>query len=518
MLSRNAFTRLVRGTAGMFAVAVVATVLVGCESPRECGPNASCAAIFLPAEVTNTLDEIVRKQMDAGLIPGALVAVRDPDRGVYTKAYGVADLGSGRPMEIGDHVRIASVTKTFTATAVLMAADEGKLSLDDPLEKYVPGIPNGQTIALRDLLGMRGGVWDLGEDPGYSAQLVSKEPGDWPDGGRVALLTTHPEKARPPRTNTAYSNSEYFLLGLVLEKVTGKPIHEVLDAVATAHGLRETRYPTDATVPTPASRGYSYFDTTATDVTARNIPAVFGAAGSMVSTIDDLAAYAPLLAGGDLLKPETNQARQQFTEGTAAGEHLEYALGLQRFGPWLGHTGSVPGYTTHVAYLPDRRISVAVAVNQNTFPAGLMPLSASSIWSAIVRQLYPESFSGNGPKPTTPPPPVPTPADLTAQLARTLDPNIPADQKPLRSMGEAKDPELLTRLASVWAEHPSTIQVDKVTEFDGEALAATSTMAYDGGKRPLIVPFAARNNAWVLTTYWVCRNLTAAGKTSPACG
>ncbi|WP_069165871.1 serine hydrolase domain-containing protein [Nocardia altamirensis] len=495
----------------------VATMLVGCESPRECGPNASCAAKFLPTEVTSTLDEIVRKQMDAGLIPGALVAVRDPDRGAYTKAYGVADLVSGRPMDVGDHVRIASVTKTFTATAVLMAADEGKLSLDDPLEKYVLGVPNGHIITVRDLLGMRGGVWDLGEDPGYLAQLVSKEPGNWLDGDRVSLLAAHPEKARQPRTNTAYSNSEYFLLGLVLEKVTGKPVPEVLDAVATAHGLSETSYPTDATVPAPASRGYSYFDTTATDVTARNMPAVFGAAGSMVSTIGDLVAYAPLLAGGDLLKPETSQTRQQFTEGAFAGEHFEYALGLQRFGPWLGDTGSVPGYTTHVAYLPDRRISVAVAVNQNTHPPGLMSLSASSIWGAIVRQLYPESFPGNGPKPTTPPPPVPYPADLTAQLARTLDPSIPADQKTLRSMGEAKDPELLTRLASVWAEHPSTVQVDKVTEFDGEAMLATSTLTYDGGKRPIIIPFAARNNAWVLTTHWVCRNLTAAGKTSPAC-
>ncbi|WP_069165870.1 serine hydrolase domain-containing protein [Nocardia altamirensis] len=499
MFGRN---RLARYALGL-TVAAVATMLVGCWEV-EGGPA-------FPAEVASKLDETVRKQMDAGLIPGALVAIHDPEHGTLVKAYGVADLASGRPMQVTDHVRIGSVTKTFTATAVLKAADEGKLSLDDPLEKYVPGVPNGQTITLRDLLGMRGGVWDLGGDPDYTAQLLSKETGEWQDGARLRLLTTNPDKAQPPRTKTEYSNSEYFLLGLVLEKVTGKPIHEVLDGIATAHGLRETTYPADVTVPSPASRGYSYFDETATDVTARNSPALFGAAGSMVSTVNELAAYAPKLARGDLLKPETNQTRQQFTEGT-----VEYALGLQRFGPWLGHTGGVLGYSTHVAYLPERRVSVAVVVNQYTVPPTLLQVSASSIWGAIVHQLYPDSLPGNEPDPTTPPP-LPTAADLTAQLAQTFDPNVPAAGKTLRIAGEDKDPELLTKLATVFAPYPMTIEVNKVTEFNGDSLLATSISSSAGAKRPIVVPLVAEDNAWRLETGWVCESIIPLGETSPAC-
>ncbi|MFI7001919.1 serine hydrolase domain-containing protein [Nocardia sp. NPDC050175] len=517
MLGRNIFARLTRAGAGALAVAVVTTVLVGCTTDKECGPRDSCAIVMLPADAQSKIDEIVRKNIDAGLIPGALVSVNAPDRGIYTKAYGVADLATGRPMTVDDHVRIGSVTKTFTATAVLRAADEGKLSLDDTLGKYVPDVPNGDIITLRDLLGMRGGVWDLVGDTDFAAQVVAKTPGEWHDGDRLRALAAHPEKAKPPRTSTEYSNSEYFLLGLVLEKVLGKPVHEVLDELAQAHGLHETTYPADATLPTPASEGYSYFDETATNVTARNTPAIFGAAGSMVSTISDLTAYAPLLANGDLLKPETLQARQQFTSGTAGGGPVNYGLGLQRFGPWLGHTGGVLGYTTHVAYLPDHRATIAVAVNQYTIPPTLLRISASDIWAAIVEQLFPDSLPGDQPTPPTPPLALPDSASLATQLQQAFDTQLPATQKTLRIAADDKDPELITKLAKVYAGYPMTFQVDKLTDLDGTTLLATTTVTAADGKRRMVIPFTARDNTWRLDTSWVCESLLLGGESSPAC-
>ncbi|MFE7745159.1 serine hydrolase domain-containing protein [Nocardia sp. NPDC057455] len=104
-----------------------------------------------------------------GWPPGVLVAVHDPKRGDFVSAYGTAGLATGQPMDAADHVRIGSISKTFTATAVLRAADEGKLALDDVLERYVPGVPNGTSITLRDLLGMQGGVWDVRRDPAFLA-------------------------------------------------------------------------------------------------------------------------------------------------------------------------------------------------------------------------------------------------------------------------------------------------------------------------------------------------------------
>lgn len=527
MLDRNNFARLMRAGAGALAVAVVSTVLVGCTldhlGNKECGPRDSCPMAILPADLQSKIDEIVRKNIGAGLIPGALVSVDAPGRGMYTQAYGVADLVTGRPMTIADHVRIGSVTKTFTATAILRASDEGKLSLDDALSTYVPGVPNGDIITLRDLLGMRGGVWDLVGDTDFAAQLVTKTPGEWHDGDRLRALTEHPEKAKPPRTATEYSNSEFFLLGLVLEKVLGKPVHQILDELAQAQHLYDTSYPADATMPTPASRGYSYFDDTATDVTSRNTPAIFGAAGSMVSTISDLARYAPVLAegsvitGDSLLKPDTLLARRQFTSGTAGGAPFDYGLGLQRFGPWLGHTGGVLGYTTHVAYLPAQRATVAVAVNQYTIPPTLLRITASGIWAAIVEQLYPDSLPGDQPAPPIPPVALPDSANLATQLQQAFDTQIPAEQKTLRIAADDKDPELITKLAKVYAGYPMTFQVDKLTDLDGTTLLATTTVSAPDGKRRMVLPFTAHDNAWRLDISWVCESLLLGGESSPAC-
>ncbi|MFI7001921.1 serine hydrolase domain-containing protein [Nocardia sp. NPDC050175] len=508
MLGSSGLGRFARGCAVGLVFVSLATTIAGCGSRVD--------APALSAPVTSEIDELVRRQMEAGLIPGVLVAVRDPEQGSFTKAYGRADVRAERAMTVDDHVRIGSVTKSFTATAVLRAADEGKLSLDDPLSRYVPTVPNAENITVRDLLGMRGGVWGVDDDNDFASQLYSKTPAEWHDGDRVRSLIAHPERARPPRTRTEYSNSEYFLLGLVLEKVTGRPVPDVLTGVATAHGLHETTYPADATMPSPAARGYTYFDETPTDVTARTGPAIFGAAGSMVSTISDLAQYASLLARGDLLKPETLRTRTQFTSGTFGRDPIDYGLGLMRWGTWLGHSGSVLGYTTQVAYLPERGASIAVAVNQHTMPPALLRFNAFSLWLAIARYLYPDSLGGNVTS-TVPSPPLPIPENLTTQLQQAFDPAIPLVQKSLRVMDDDKDPELITRLASTLATHPMTFQVDRVTQLADDTLFATTTATFAGGKRPMVIPFSARDNTWRLATSWVCESLLLGGESSPAC-
>ncbi|WP_067800769.1 serine hydrolase domain-containing protein [Nocardia beijingensis] len=482
------------------ALMITAALLAGCASNERHDRS-------FPAEAAEQIDRVVQPQREARLAPGALVAVHDPKRGVFMRAYGTADLATGRPMDVADQVRIGSITKTFTATAVLRAADEGKLSLDDVLERYVPGVPNGDAITLRDLLGMRGGVWDLRQEQAFAEQIVAKTPAsEWHEGDRLRAIIAHPEKAMPPRERVEYSNSEYYLLGLVLEKVLGKPVHQVIGEVAAAHGLRATTYPTDTTIPAPEGHGYSYFDETPTDVTARTTPALFGAAGSMVSTISDLAEYARLLGRGDLLKPETFRARTQF-----AGD-LRYGLGMVEFGRWIGHNGAVPGYTTHMAYLPEQDVSVTVAVSEFTSPP-LLGVTASVIWFGIVRQLYPGTVPG-APATTEPAPPVPAVADLDNRLRQTLDPAVPVARKPLRIADDDKDPELVTRLAQALA--PTTTTVGKATDAGGHLLA-TVVFAGPGGRRPAVVPFVPRDGSWRLDPHWACENIAGIGSPSPAC-
>lgn len=486
------------------AIAVALTtaaLLVGCASDERQDRR-------FPAETAGQIDHIVRPQMDARLAPGALVAVNDPERGTFVRAYGTADLATGRPMNAADHVRIGSITKTFTATAVLRAADEGKLSLDDVLARYVPGVPFGDTITLRDLLGMQGGVWDIREEPAFAEQIVAKTPAsEWHEGDRLRAIIAHPERAMPPRRRVEYSNSEYYLLGLVLEKVFGKPVHEVIGDVIAAHGLRSTTYPTDASMPAPDSRGYAHFDETPTDVTARTTPALAGAAGTMVSTISDLADYARMLGRGDLLKPETFRARTQFT-----GD-LRYGHGVAEFGRWIGHNGAVPGYATHMGYLPELDVSVTVAVNEFTSPP-LLGLTASIIWFGIVRQLYPGTVPEDRVN-SRPSPPIPAVADLDNRLRRTLDPAVSVAEKPLRIADDDKDPELITRISRVYA--PVTTTVVQVTEVGPGQLLATAVLGSREGRVPAVVPFVARDGSWYIATGWACRTILATGESSPAC-
>ncbi|WP_280478100.1 serine hydrolase domain-containing protein [Nocardia asiatica] len=483
------------------AVTTVAALLAGCATDDR-------RASDFPADATEQIDRIVRPQMDARLTPGVLIAVHDPKRGTFVRAYGTADLETGRAMDVTNHVRIGSISKTFTATAVLRAADEGRLSLDDVLERYVPGVPKGDTITLRDLLGMQGGVWDIRGEPAFFAQFGREAPAsEWHADDRLRALITHPEEARPPRTGVKYSNSEYYLLGLVLERVFGKPVDQVIGAVVAAHGLSATTYPTDATMPAPESRGYAHFDEAPTDVTARTTPALFGAAGAMVSTISDLADYARLLGRGDLLKPETFHARTQFS-----GD-LRYGLGIMEYGRWRGHDGAVLGYSTHMGYLPDQDVSVAVAVNEFSSPP-LLGAVAPIIWFGVVRQLYPETVA-DGPSNAQPNPPIPSVAELDNRLRRTLDPAVPAAGKPLRVADDDKDPELTARVAQAFT--PVTTTVIRVTDVGPGQLLATVIVADHVNRVPTIVPFVARDGSWRIGTRWACDSIAATGAPSPAC-
>lgn len=488
----------------------VAGVLIG-SLVAGCGSSEDTTSAF-PADVAQRIGEIVVPRMDAGLIPGAVVAVSDPKRGEFAEAYGVADIASGRAMDVADHVRIGSVTKTFTGTAVLRAVDEGKLSLDDPLAKFVPDVPNGETITVRDLLSMRGGVWGLEGDPVYGAQFGKEPPAtEWRDEDRLRTIVAHPEKAQPPRTKAEYSNSEFYLLGMILEKVYGKPARDILNEVAADHGLRNTTYPADPTMPTPDSKGYTYFDDAPTDVTTRVPPALFGSAGAMVSTITDLADYTRKLGRGDLLKPETFQARTQF-----ADDSLGYGLGMFKVGQWIGHDGAVPGFSTFAAYLPEQDASVAVVVNQLTLPPDLLMINADMIWATIVRDLYPATLPDTG-QPTEPNPPLPDLATLNTQLRQALDPTIPANQKTLRVANNNQDPELITKLAEAYAPlSPSTYEINKLTPLDPGSLYATTVWSSTAGKYAVIIPFTAENNTWQLATYWACAQLPQP-TTSPAC-
>ena len=175
------------------------------------------------------------------LVPGAVVLVRTP-QGEFTATYGTTELGAASPPSADTHFRIASNTKTMTAAVIMQLAQEGKLSLDDPVSKYVPGVPNGDNITIAELLEMRSGLYNYTEAPEVSASSDRDPAKAWSPAEVLAIAFARPPNFAPG-TAFEYNNTNYVLLGLVAEKVDGKPLAQV-DAgpVVRAAGYCSTPY------------------------------------------------------------------------------------------------------------------------------------------------------------------------------------------------------------------------------------------------------------------------------------
>lgn len=344
----------------------------------------------LPADVVAQIDRAAAASLTDG-VTGTIVSVSDPVRGTLLKAYGTSDT-AGTPMTPDLRFRIASVSKTVTAQALLELAGQGRVDLDAPLAQFVPDVPNAATIRVRDLLAMRGGVFDYTGDPGFLARYTADPtlPG-WTPQDVLAILRANAAQAKPPNTATAYSNSEYVLLGLVLERVTGQSAQEYQTGLIGRLGLGETSYPVTNDLPAPFTRGYiTAGDATPPpyrDGTISN-PAVPFTAGALVSTVPDMTRYAPMLATGQGLTPPIAAQRQTWGPLTKTGPRVQYGLGILQLGDWVGHDGSIFGYSDMVFYLPQQRATVVVMANAGDGDA----VTAQALWGEVVKQLYPDSL------------------------------------------------------------------------------------------------------------------------------
>src|SRR5215217_780246 len=370
-------------------------------------PTASAAATMppFPPDEQLALDQIVTTRVGGQMVPGAVAGVAIPGRGSWVRAQGIADLRTAAPIATDDHFRIASVSKTFTATVILQLVDAGKLSLDDTLEPYVPGIPNGSTITIRQVLQMTAGIFDYSLDEQVVADydrdptiLITPED-------VIAIADRHgPDFA--PGASLSYSDTNYFLLGLVIEQVTGTSAVQALqEYVFTPLGLTETSLPAAPEMPAPFARGYiatSATDDALRDVTLSN-PLTAWTAGGIVSTLADLLVWAEALGAGTLLTPETQRERLRF-EPVPSGSRLPvgYGLGIMDVAGFVGHNGAIYGYSTWVLYDPESKGSLVVLANRGE----LTTEYAAPIAVAITQLLFPARIEAAlaAPAPGTPVP------------------------------------------------------------------------------------------------------------------
>lgn len=355
--------------AALLAVSAVAAAGVDQAKERRGAHQSGGAELFTP-KVRQELSLAIRNTMTDTRLPGVSVGVFVPGRGSYVRTFGIADRTTGRPPRLSDHVRIASNTKTFTATAVLQLVDQGRLSLDDRLSAFFPQVDNADQITIRMMLNMTSGVYDYTDDDAFAERFYADPTIPFDAEDFFGILARHqPEFA--PGTDAGYSDSNYFLLGLVVEKVTDKPLGQVItEGIIEPLGLDETSYPTGEGLPAPFARGYfggvDNTNPTLTDATAVN-PAVGGGAGAMISTLGDLRTWVKALVDGTLLSPGLQAQRLQFVKFDNPGPvSVGYGLGIFKLDDLLGHNGAVIGYSTAMYYLPSNGATIVVWGNNST--------------------------------------------------------------------------------------------------------------------------------------------------------
>lgn len=324
-----------------------------------------------PGHARQTPDvQALRAQLRAVVIagaPGAVLLVRDGSR-TLRLASGSANLKTKAPLRATDRFRVGSVTKTFVATVVLQLVAERRLSLDDSVERWLPGlVPKGQTISVRQLLGMTSGLFDYLNDGDKTLErqwLAGDLTHPWKPRELVRIATKHPPHFAPG-ADWSYCNTCYVLLGLIVEKATGHPLaSELRRRIFVPAGLRATTFDSDPTISGPHAHGYELLGKPPLVDVSVFSPTIGWAAGAIVSTADDLARFYRTLLGGRLLRADLLRKMETTRR---ISKDFGYGMGLMNLtlpcGLAWGHNGGIPGYRTWVLSRKDGRRQVVVLAN-----------------------------------------------------------------------------------------------------------------------------------------------------------
>jgi D-alanyl-D-alanine carboxypeptidase len=333
------------------------------------------------ARVASVVDSIVTAALADGRAAGASVAVVRGRDTIVLKGYGYADLEFDVPTPDRAIYEIGSVTKQFTAAAILQLAEQGKLGLDDDLTKHLPDYPtHGHRIPIRRLLDHTSGIKGYTELPEFGAFAMRKLARD----SLVALFSARPFDFAPGEA-LVYNNSGFFLLGLIIEKTSGMSYEEfVAKNVFERAGMSDSRYCSERAIVKRRAHGYDM--TPDGLVRAAYLDHTWPyAAGSLCSTVGDLVAWNQALHGGRMLSPDSY--RELITPGPLnSGLRPRYAKGILA-DSLLGrraihHGGGINGFLSDLKYFPDDTLTIVVLVNT----AG--PVAPGAISTSIAEAMF----------------------------------------------------------------------------------------------------------------------------------
>lgn len=317
-----------------------------------------CAALTTLA-TADPIDDYIANLMKTQQVPGVVVEIAKGGKVIKKKAYGTADLEFNVPMKPDYLFEIGSITKQFTAVAVSLLIEQGKVSLNDPISKYVENTPETwKNIQVHNLLNQNSGLKDYALVP-HVGLLDEYDMPTW-------LSTMKPLPLDFETGSTwAYSNTNYVLLGMVIEKASGKTYTEFLNEnVLKPAGLSHTSILNpDAIIP---DRAHGYYKDGANLLRGRPSMISTISDGALISTADDLIQWEAALHGGKLLKPESYKLMTS-PGPLSNGRTRQYGYGtfLEPLGdkPFMGHHGASSGYSAGSGYFPSSKLSVVILTN-----------------------------------------------------------------------------------------------------------------------------------------------------------
>ncbi len=339
-------------------------IFVSCRKENSLTPTQQKLTVKVKSELSAITDKVFLETSTPGLI--ALISVEGEEDFIIKS--GVANILNNQPIHEDNAFRIASITKTFTSTAILMLADEKRINLDSSIAYYLPeyNIPSGHEITIRMLGNMTSGLFDYSEDSAlWEDFLQSGFTLYFPPDSLLSIAFRNPS-VFPPGTNFMYCNTNTVLLGVLLEKITEKDAYQVIqEKVINPLNLSNTYFGGPFFSSVPYSHGYMIGDEGLIDATNFN-PSWGYTAGAMISKIKDLKQWAYHLANGSLLSETMKAERFNFNN------HYGFCIQSIRYKNdfWVGHPGSIPGYNTQMWYnLTDKTTIIINSTTDDNMPA-----------------------------------------------------------------------------------------------------------------------------------------------------
>jgi D-alanyl-D-alanine carboxypeptidase len=326
------------------------------------------------------------------LVPGAVVLLRTA-QGDFTVTYGTTKLGAKIPPGLDTYFRIASNTKTMTAAVIMQLVQEGKISVGDPVSKYVPGVPNGNNITVAQLLEMRSGLYNYTDAPELATSMDHDPARVWSAAEVLRIAFAHPPNFAPGAAYE-YCNTNYVLLGLIAEKTGGQPLGKAMqDRLFGPLHLQHTEMPAANvnTIPQPYSHGYLYGSSSVAlvgeppyspevkaaakagtllphDYTDVNHSFSAGA-GGVISTASDLAIWIEALVTGRVLNAKYQRlwldSLQPEDPSKPQGQRYGYGISQMSWGrnTMYFHGGETAGYNSFIGYDPNSKVTLVVWTN-----------------------------------------------------------------------------------------------------------------------------------------------------------